>query len=255
MGLDAYLGYECTYRPGGAISQLTELEYLARVRSLMDQHGVPSVTLQVGGAQGVETRTIHRAEVEQAAGASQHLRQLCLTCPVSDQRGTPGCQARLNYPVDEPALTVMREALGEGSMLFDVDADPEIDRFVRTLARDGWDGRRMEQLVRRLGEEPRAVGSEAVAFDLDDMTVWVTPYMVLEYLCFQTRFDPAEVRAASTWYRWFHIAVGNRIGSAADPHAAARDLFGGSASLRGLAALAQLNKRAEEHGLGLLLDG
>ncbi|WP_412735918.1 hypothetical protein [Krasilnikovia sp. MM14-A1259] len=227
------------------------MQQLVRMGGLMDQHGVPSLTFRVLGQQGVEDRTVHRAQTEQASVQMQHLWQLCLACPVSNRQAAPGCHARLDYPVDDLALTVLREALLENAAMF----TPPADGFVRTLVRMGWDGRRMEQLVRQLGAEPSPVGSAPVPFDLDGRTVNVTPYMVLEHLCFRDRLDPSETLVVGTWYGWFHTALGNRIAESPDPNAAARELFGNSASLGGLAALGQLIRHANQHGLGLLLDG
>ncbi|MFO0618036.1 MAG: hypothetical protein U0414_35925 [Polyangiaceae bacterium] len=252
MGLDAYLYYQCSYRPQGSLDFLNESKRLAQMLRIMDEKRVPSVTYQLRTARGVEERTVQRAEAMRAAQALQELPATCAPCPVTNGRSAPGCSARVNYPVDDVALEVLREALEINAN----DLTPPADGFIRSLVRAGdCDGQRMGALLRSLNARPAPAGSTPVAFTLDGRVYGVTVYMALEHLFFRSFLRPGEALVVREWFRAFYTAIGERIGSHADPNAAAAALFGGSPSLQDLSALGDLFKRAEKHSLGVQLDG
>ncbi|MFO0552437.1 MAG: hypothetical protein U0271_28875 [Polyangiaceae bacterium] len=252
MGLDAYLYYQCSYRPQGSLDFLNESKRLTSMLRIMDEKRVPSVKYQLRTARGVEERTVHRAEAMRAAQALQELPATCAPCPVTNGRWAPGCSARVNYPVDDVALAVLREALEINAS----DLTPPADGFIRSLleARD-CNGERWLALLKGLNARPTPAGSTPVAFPLDGRVYNITVYMVLEHLFFRSFLRPDQALQVREWFRAYYTAIGERIGSQPDPNAAAAALFGSSESLQDLSALGDLFKRAEKHGLGVLLDG
>jgi hypothetical protein len=252
MGLDAYLHYQCSYRPNGSLHVITENMRLVRMLSIMNQRGVPQVTFQLSTPRGVQERTVTRAEAEKAAANWEALGATCKRCPVSNGRATPGCQARVNYPIDDVALQIVREALEINAQSFEAPADG----FVRSLVAAGnCSGQRIERVVRSVNAQPSAIGNAAVQFVVNEQEVNVTPYMALEHLFFRAYLNPAQVLEVREWYRAFYAAIGDRIAEELDPKAAAGQLFGSSQSLQDLNELGALVNRAEQEGLGLVLDG
>lgn len=252
MGLDAYLQYQCSYRPNGSLDFLNENQRLARMLQIMDAQGVPSVTYQLQTARGTQQRTVQRAEAMQAARALQELPATCAPCPVTNGRSAPGCSARVNYPVDGVALEVLREAL----VIHASHLAPPADGFIRSLVQArNCDGQRMLALLAGLNARPAPAGVAPVSFRLDARAFDITVYMVLEHLFFRSVLSPQEALHVREWFRSFYAAIGDRIGGQPDPNAAAAALFGGSESLRELSALGDLFKRAEKHALGVLMDG
>lgn len=252
MGLDAYIHYVCPFRPGGEHGALVELDRMANVLRVMQQHGVPEVTFEVRQPDGVARRTIRRAEAEEGVRRRDTLAGTCAVCPVSAPRQVPGCRVRIDYPFDDVALEVIREAL-------ELDAGtprPGAALLYRSLLTPGNDGRRMMAVLDQLGARPSPIGSVKVRVLVDATVATATPYAVLEAFCFAQYLDPVATRALREWYRAFYTAIGDRI--ADDPRgvdAASQALFGSSPSLAGLAALGQLVQRAEKQGLGLVMDG
>jgi hypothetical protein len=252
MGLDAYLYYQCPFRPNGSVGSLLETQRLLRMLDVMKKHDVPSVAFQLRGPNGMEERTVTRAQAEQAEARWAELGATCMQCPVGNRRTTPGCQARVDYPLDDVALSVVREALEVNAQ----DFAPPADRFVRSLLAAGnCDGQRMLHILANLQAAPSAIGRSPVRFVVDGRAVGITPYMALEHVFFRSYLDPVETLALREWYRAFYVAVGNRIAAGPDPDTASKALFGSSYALQDLAGLGALVKQAEQHKLGLVLDG
>lgn len=252
MGLDAYLHYGCPFRPGGEHGALLELDRMANVLRLMQQHGVPEVTFEMRQPDGVAKRTIKRAEAEEGARRRDSLASTCARCPASAPGQVPGCRARVDYPIDDVALEIVKDAL-------EIDAGtprPEAALLYRALAVPGNDGRRMLAVLAQLGAKPSAIGTTPVRVLVDGGVTTATPYAVLELFFFAKHLDPAATKALREWYRGVYTAIGDRI--ADDPRgldAASQALFGSSPSLQGLAALGSLVQHAEKLGLGLVMDG
>lgn len=253
MGLDAYLYYQCPFRPNGDLTQLQEFQRMSQMLGVMRQHGVPSVTFQMRGPQGVTERTVSREEAEASAAQAQNLSATCARCPVGTERPSPGCLARVNYPIDENALHVLHEALEINA----ADFTPPRDAFIRSLVKaPEVNGERMARICADLQATPSPVGSSPVTFVIEGQTHAVTPHMVLEHLFFRRFLDQAETLAIREWFRSFYSAIGNRImDGPGDQQANTKALFTSSPSLQDLAALGNLIKRAETHGLALMMDG
>jgi hypothetical protein len=224
-----------------------------RLLAIMRQHDVPSVTMNVMGPNGPSEREITREEAERDSAGMQALVEACAKCPAAVIQGAPACSIRVDYPVDEVALTVVREAMEVNAAQF----EGEHTAFVRSLVSAGdCDGTRMLNIVRTLQAEPIPVGQKPVSFDLDGRPLEITPYMLLEHMFFRSHLDVAETTALREWYRSFYIAVGNRIADGpGDQDANADALFGSSPSLQDLAALGALVKAAQQNGWAVQLDG
>jgi len=254
MGLDAYLYYQCGFRRQGEYGQIQHIRRSLSMLQVMLQHNVPSLTVQTIGPNGPVERKVTRAEAEQANTAMGHLANACKQCPAGVLRGVPGCNARVDYPVDEVALGVLREALAINAAEF----EGPTSRFVTTLVQSGvCDGRRMDAVVRNLRVEPSGVGHEPVLFNIGGRQTAVSPYMLLEHMFFRTFLDAQGTADLREFLRCYYSAIGERIvsGPHSDPNANAEALFGSSESLQALSALGTLIKAAEANRWSVMLDG
>lgn len=252
MGLDAYLYYMCPFRPNGDIGDLLQLQQSARMLAVMKQHGVPEVTMKRMGPHGVQEDKVTLAQAEQGAARWGELAETCTRCPVSDMRGTPGCAARVDYPIDGVALGILADALA----LVATDPDSPGLPFLRSLRASGRDGYGMERVVSGLPQAIVQQGHQRVPVVVDGERLSLSPYMVAEHMCFRSFLDASEALALRGFYRLFYSAVGERIlAHPGGETAGQNELFSSSKSLVQLAQLGDLVKRAEQHGLGILMDG
>ena len=252
MGLDAYIYYQCPFRPNGDVGGILQIQQAARMVAVMKQHGVPELAMQRPGPDGVREERITLAQAEQGAARWTELGETCMRCPVSDRRGTPGCAGRVDYPLDEVALEILIEALGASVYVEEAPGTP----FLRSLLAAGRDGSQMARLASQFPNGHLELGMERVAVLVDGEQHRVTAFAVAEHIFFRRYLDPAEVQALRGFYRLVYVAMGNRIAAHPDGEAAGQEaLFSSSRSLGDLAVLGQLIRRSEEHGLGVVMDG
>lgn len=250
MGLDAYLYYQCPFRPNGDVGGILQLQQAARMLAVMKQHGVPEITMQRMGPHGAREEKVTLAQAQQGAARWDELAHTCTQCPVGDQRGTPGCAARVDYPLDAVALGILADALA----LIATDPDSPGLPFLRSLRASGRDGRAMAQVVP--GQPAIEQGHQKVPVVVDGERLSLSAYMVAEHICFRPFLDASETLTLRGFFRLFYSAVGERIMAHPGGEAAGQqELFSSSKSLVQLAQLGNLVKRAEEHRLGILMDG
>jgi hypothetical protein len=221
-----------------------------QMAATMDQHGLPSLTLRHIIEGRTQELVVNRTDLEPDARAVRDLPLACAGCPVgvlTELNGsTPGCRARIGYPIDDHAVEVIREALELNADQAETDEDLAL---VRALVADrDCDGSRMYALIRRLEALPAPIGFAPVDFTLDGRTVPVSAYMLLEHLCFRRTLDRAGQAALLRWFSYFFQAVGERI-------AVGTDVFGRSPSLAGLNVLHKVVERAHQAGRGMTFDG
>jgi len=258
MGLESYVDHACAFRPDGSIDGLVRMLRNHEIAALMDRHDLTSMPVR-GRIDGRPVdRVVHRSDLQVDVLTLQDLPSACASCPAGVLTGingtTPGCRARISYPIDDYAVELVRDAMQRNAAQAETDDDIAL---VRSLVSAGeCDGQRMHALIRGLEADPSPTGHVPVDFTIAGRTVPVTAYMLLEHICFRTSLDRAGQAALLRWFRYLYQAIGDRMaaaGGSAEEMAVA--VYGRSPSLIGLNALRKVVERAHAQGRGMTFDG